>query len=317
MVKISKEVKVGAVALVTIVAFVILFNFLKGKDIFSNTTFYYSVFDKIGGLAESSPVEINGYKVGVVQSIDFIDEASGRLLVTFSVNRGFRLPVGTVAEIVPVSIIAGMKAQFIYGNGPGFYEFGDTIPGKLTASIINTLEEQFGPVKQRISNLLDVIDSVIASVNDVMDPGFRENLKGTVANLNSTTESIDQVIGTREKELKETLDNLAKFSKMLSDNSSKISSSFSNLESITDTLAAADIYKSVLNLKESLEKASTLIGNLNEGKGSAGQLLTNDSLYTNLSASLESLNVLLKDMKANPKKYVHFSLFGKKNIPSE
>jgi phospholipid/cholesterol/gamma-HCH transport system substrate-binding protein len=150
-----------------------------------------------------------------------------------------------------------------------------------------------------------------------MDPGFRENLKGTVANLNSTTESIDQVIGTREKELKETLDNLAKFSKMLTDNSSKISSSFSNLESITDTLAAADIYKSVLNLKESLEKASTLIGNLNEGKGSAGQLLTNDSLYTNLSASLESLNVLLKDMKANPKKYVHFSLFGKKNIPSE
>lgn len=317
MVKISYEVKVGAVALVTIVAFIILFNFLKGKDIFSNTTFYYSEFDKIGGLAESSPVEINGYKVGVVQSIDFIDETSGRLLVTFSVNRGFRLPVGTVAEIVPVSIIAGMKTQFIYGNGPGFYEFGDTIPGKLSASIINTLEEQFRPVKERISNLLDVIDSVIASVKDVMDPGFRENLKGTVANLNSTTKSLDEVIGSKERELKATIDNITRFSQMLSDNSAKMSSSFSNLESITDTLAAADIYKSVLNLKESLEKASTLIGNLNEGKGSAGQLLTNDSLYTNLSASLESLNVLLKDMKANPKKYVHFSLFGKKNIPSE
>jgi phospholipid/cholesterol/gamma-HCH transport system substrate-binding protein len=150
-----------------------------------------------------------------------------------------------------------------------------------------------------------------------MDSGFRKNVNGTIANLNSTTKSLDEVIGSKERELKATLDNITKFSKMLSDNSEKMSNTFSNLESITDTLAAADIYKSVLNLKSSLEKASTLIGNLNEGKGSAGQLLTNDSLYTNLSASLESLNVLLQDMKANPKRYVHFSLFGKKNIPSE
>jgi phospholipid/cholesterol/gamma-HCH transport system substrate-binding protein len=150
-----------------------------------------------------------------------------------------------------------------------------------------------------------------------MDPEFKKNLNGTVANLNSTTKSIDEVIGSKERELKTTLENITRFSQMLSDNSAKMSNSFSNLESITDTLAAADIYKSVLNLKTSLEKASTLIGNLNEGKGSAGQLLTNDSLYTNLSSSLESLNVLLQDMKANPKRYVHFSLFGKKNIPSE
>ena len=173
------------------------------------------------------------------------------------------------------------------------------------------------PVKEKITNLLTVLDSVITSVNEIMDPGFRKNVSGTIANLNSTTKSLDEVIGSKERELKATLDNITKFSKMLSDNSEKMSNTFSNLESITDTLAAADIYKSVLNLKSSLEKASTLIGNLNEGKGSAGQLLTNDSLYTNLSASLESLNVLLQDMKANPKRYVHFSLFGKKNIPSE
>jgi phospholipid/cholesterol/gamma-HCH transport system substrate-binding protein len=275
------------------------------------------VYDKVGGLAESSPVEINGYKVGVVQSIDFIDATSGRLLAVFSVSKDFKLPVNTVAEITPVSIIAGMKVQFVYGDGPGFYSEGDTIPGRLAESIVSKLETQLIPVKERISDLLTVLDSVITSVNEIMDPEFKKNLNGTVANLNSTTKSLDKVIGSKERELKATLDNITRFSQMLSDNSAKMSSSFSNLKSITDTLAAADIYKSVLNLKESLEKASTLIGNLNEGKGSAGQLLTNDSLYTNLSASLESLNVLLKDMKANPKKYVHFSLFGKKNIPSE
>jgi phospholipid/cholesterol/gamma-HCH transport system substrate-binding protein len=317
MIKISNEVKVGAVALITIVAFIWLYNFLKGKDFFKSTSYYYSIYDKVGGLAESSPVEINGYKVGVVQSIDFIDATSGRLLVVFSVSKDFKLPVNTVAEITPVSIIAGMKVQFVYGDGPGFYSDGDTIPGRLAESIVSKLETELIPVKERISNLLTVLDSVITSVNEIMDPEFKKNLNGTVANLNSTTKSIDEVIGSKERELKTTLENITRFSQMLSDNSAKMSNSFSNLESITDTLAAADIYKSVLNLKTSLEKASTLIGNLNEGKGSAGQLLTNDSLYTNLSSSLESLNVLLQDMKANPKRYVHFSLFGKKNIPSE
>jgi phospholipid/cholesterol/gamma-HCH transport system substrate-binding protein len=104
---------------------------------------------------------------------------------------------------------------------------------------------------------------------------------------------------------------------MLSSNTPKLNNTFTNLESITDTLAAADLYNSISNLKASLEKASTLIENLNDGKGSAGQILTNDSLYTNLNNSLGSLNLLLEDVKSNPKRYVHFSLFGKKNIPSE
>ncbi len=316
MIKISNEVKVGAVALVTIVAFIWLYNFLKGKDYFKSTVYYYSVFEKVGGLAESSPVEINGFKVGVVQSISFIDETTGRLFVTYSVNKDFRLPKKTVAEIVPVSIIAGMKVQFVYGEGPGFYSYGDTIPGRLMESMLSTFEKEFKPIKAKAENLLDLLDSVIGSINDIMSPEFRKNLNGTIANLNGTTESIDNIIGAREKELKTTLDNLTRFSQMLSDNSDNMSKSLSNLKTVTDSLAAADIYNSIRNLKASLEKASALLGNLNDGKGSAGQLLTNDSLYKNLTASLGSLDVLLKDMKANPKRYVHFSIFGKKNIPS-
>lgn len=310
--KIPHEVKVGAVALLTIVVFIWVYNFLKGKDIFSSTAYYYCVYDNIGGLSESSPVEINGYKVGVVQSIDLLNETSGKLLVTFSVSKDFRLPVNTTAEIVPVSIIAGMKVQFLLGNGPGFYEYDDTIPGKLTESIITTIESEFGPVKQRITNLLDIIDSVIVSVDDVMSPEFRSDLKGTLANLSNTSATIDNILGSEEKKLKEALDNISKFSSMLADNSPKLSSTIGNLESVSDTLAASDLYGSVSNLKKSLEETSLLLSNLNRGKGSAGQLLTDDSLYTNLSSSLESLNVLLKDMKENPKRYVHFSLFGKK-----
>jgi len=317
MKKISNEVKVGATAILTIIVFIWLYNFLKGKDFFSNSAYYYTIYDKIGGLAESSPVEINGYKVGVVQSIDFINPESGRLLVSFSVSKDFKLPKNTYAEIVPVSLLGGMKVQFVYGNGPGTYVDGDTIPGILATSVIDKVETELLPLKDKISNLLIVLDSVITSVDDIMDPEFRKNISGTIAHLNGTTESLDNILFSREKELKATLDNVNKFTKMLSDNSASMSKTFGNLESITDTLAAADIYASVSNLKESLEKTATIIDNLNNGKGSAGQFITNDTLYSNLTNSLESLNALLLDMKENPKRYVHFSLFGKKSAPSK
>jgi phospholipid/cholesterol/gamma-HCH transport system substrate-binding protein len=315
MKKISNEIKVGAVALLTIVVFIWLYSFLKGKDLLKNTINYYSIYDKIGGLAESSPVEINGFKVGVVQSIDLLNAESGKLLVVFSVSKDFKLPRNTVAEITPVSFIAGMKVQFVFGDGPGTYSEGDTIPGRLAESLITKIETELLPLKDKISKLVEALDSVISSVDEIMNPEFKMNLNGSLANLNSTTESLDKIIGAKEKDLRATLENISRFSKMLSDNSEKMGNTFSNLDAITDTLAAADIYNLILHLKTSLEKTSLLVGNLNEGRGSAGQFLTNDTLYNNLNRSLESLNRLLEDMNANPKRYVHFSIFGKKSEP--
>ncbi len=317
MKKISNEVKVGATTLLTIIVFVWLFNFLKGKDFLKSTAIYYTVYDKVGGLAESSPVEINGYKVGVVRSLDFIDAESGRLLVEFSVKKNFKLPKNTVAEIVPVSLLGGMKVQFVYGKGPGTYSNGDTIPGRLAESLMDKIDSEILPVKEKVSNLIVALDTVILSVNKILNADFRKGLTGTITNLNSTTESLDKIVRSKEKELAVTLDNINKFTQMLSDNSGKMNKTFTNLESISDTLAAADVYGSVANLKASLEKASLLFDNLNKGKGSAGHLLTNDSLYTNLNSSMESLNMLLKDMKSNPKRYVHFSVFGKKSTPAK
>lgn len=311
MKKISNEVKIGFTALIAILVFIWLFNFLKGKNLFSKTANYYVVYEKVGGLAESSPVEINGYKVGVVQSVRFLDPLSGRLLVELSVEKDFRLPVNTVAEITTASLIAGMKIQFVYGNGPGTYSSGDTIPGRLAVSVLSKVESEFLPLKDKISDLISAIDTVIGSINDIMDPKFKSDLRSGMASLSSTAKSID------ESELKSTLENVNKFTQMLAENSGKLTSTFSSLENIADTLAAADIYNSVNNLKSSLEKAAILMENLNNGQGTAGQLMTNDSLYTNLSNSLGSLNMLLQDLKANPKRYVHFSVFGKKNIPEE
>jgi phospholipid/cholesterol/gamma-HCH transport system substrate-binding protein len=313
MKKISNEVKVGVTALLTIAVFVWLFTFLKGKDFLKSTAIYYTVYDKVGGLAESSPVEINGYKVGVVRSLNFIDPVSGRLLVKFSVKKGFKLPKNTVAEIVPISLLGGMKVQFVYGKGPGTYSDGDTIPGRLAESLMDKIDTEILPVKDKLANLIVVLDSVIKSVDEVLDPEFKKNFSATFAHLNNTTASLDKALGSKEKEIASIIGNINNFTKMLSDNSGKLNKTFSNLETISDTLAVADLSGSVSNLKKSLVKVSLLVDNLNKGKGSAGQILTNDSLYTNLSGSLESLNLLLRDLKANPNRYVHFSLFGKKS----
>jgi phospholipid/cholesterol/gamma-HCH transport system substrate-binding protein len=317
MKKISNEVKVGVTILLTIVVFIWLFSFLKGKDFLKSTAIYYTIYDKVGGLAESSPVEVNGYKVGVVKSLDFIDAKSGKLLVVFSVKKNFKLPKNTVAEIVPVSLLGGMKVQFVYGKGPGTYAEGDTIPGRLAESLMDKIDTEILPVKEKISNLVVVLDSVISSVNEIMNPEFKKQLNGTLTHINSATASLDKVVGSKEKELAATVENINKFTQMLSDNSGKMNKTFSNLETISDTLSTADISASVSNLKTSLQKTVSLLDNLNNGKGSAGQFLTNDTLYTNLTSSLESLNILLKDMKSNPKRYVHFSVFGKKSTPSK
>lgn len=313
MKKISNEIKVGVTALVTVLVFIWLYNFLKGKDMFSSKATYYVVYDKVGGLAESSPVEVNGYKVGIVQSIKFIDALSGRLLVVLTVDRNFRLPVNTVAEITTATLVAGMKVQFIYGDGPGTYNSHDTIPGRLAESILAKIEGEMVPLSNKVIHLITSLDSVVSSLNDILDADFKKNIGETMAGLTGTARSLNNVIGSREDELKATLDNISQFSAMLSDNSEKMSNTFGALESIADTLASSDIHASALSLKESLERTSALLDNINKGEGTAGQLITNDTLYNNLSKSLGSLDLLLQDLRENPRRYVHFSLFGRKN----
>ena len=315
MKKISNEVKVGVTALVIILVFIWLYSFLKGKNLFSNKNHYYAVYDQINGLAESSPVEINGYKVGVVQSIDFVNDGSGKLIVKMSVAKGFNLPEKTVAKVTTATLIAGMKIKLVFGNGQGIYKNGDTIPGILEEGIIMKFGGELVPIKEKVISMIDVLDSVLTSINSLINPELVKNLNGSLMNLNRITKNLDESLGSKEDGLKSILADLSKFSNMLSDNSGKLGNTLNNLQTISDSLAAANLYTTVMNLKVTLGRTSELIDGMNNGKGTAGQLFTNDSLYINLNNSMASLDLLLKYLKANPKRYIHFSLFGKKNQP--
>lgn len=313
MKKISNEFKIGAIAFVTILAFIWLYGFLKGRDVFNPNAVYYAVYDDIGGLTETNPVEINGYKAGVVQEISFINDGTGRLLVTISIDKDFTLPKNTTAEITTFSLIAGMKIRLAFGNGPGSYVDGDTIPGILTESVLTKMEKELIPVRDKITGLIEVLDSVMTGVNDVLNPDFRKNVKGTMASLNGASKTLNEIISSKDAGLKPMIADLNKFSKMLSENSEKLGSTIGNLKTISDSLAAADLYSTISNLRETLGKTAALMGKMNNGEGTAGQFFTNDSLYINLNNSVESLDMLLKDLKENPRRYINVSVFGKKS----
>ncbi|MGB4291667.1 MAG: MlaD family protein [Bacteroidales bacterium] len=310
--KISNELKVGVIAIITILAFIYLYNYLKGKDLFSTMASYYVIYDDISGLTESSPVEINGYKAGVVQTINLMNDNTGRLLVELSIKKNYAIPRGSVAEITSVSLIAGMKVRLLYGPGPEVYRNGDTIPGRLSPPILTTFEKDFSVIREKVNNLIDELDTAISGINDLLSPEFRSNLKGSISNINQTTASLSDIMGTKKTELKDAIDNFTAFSSMLASSSGKIDRTVSNLQAITDSISASGLYESLTSLKMTLEETRTLLDGINKGKGTAGQLVSNDTLYRNLSSSLASLDILLKDLKENPKKYVHFSIFGRK-----
>lgn len=308
-IKISNEVKVGVTAILTILAFIYLYNYLKGKDLFSSMASYYTIYDDIGGLTESNPIEINGFKAGVVQSINLINDNTGRILVELSIRKSYPIPKGSVAEITSASLIAGMKVRILFGPGPEVYKNGDTITGRLSVPLMAIFEKEFIPVKNKISDLVDVIDSTISGLNSIINSrDFRES----ISNLNSTTDNIEEIVGTKKEEIKSAIKDLSAFTGMLAANSGKIDKTINNINTITDSLSASGIFETFTALKSTLEETRELLDGINKGKGSAGQFINNDILYQNLTASLESLDILLRDLKENPKKYVHFSIFGRK-----
>jgi phospholipid/cholesterol/gamma-HCH transport system substrate-binding protein len=313
MKKISHEVKVGAVALITILAFILLFNFLKGSALFTSTDSYHIVYSNIAGLTESSPVEINGYQAGVVQDIKLINDGRGKLDVSISVDRNFNLPVGTKAEITTATLIAGMKIILRMGESSEMLHNHDTLEGYVATSIIDRLSQALTPLEDNIANMIVKLDSVISNINNLFTPEMTSDIRSAVNNVNDITANLKEISDKEKDELMASIEDLKKFTSMLSANSSSLDTSLKNIAAISDTVASADLSSTLASLKTSLLHINVLVDGMSKGEGSAGKLMTNDSLYTNLSNTLYSLDLLLQDMQLNPKKYVHFSLFGKKD----
>lgn len=311
--KISHEVKVGAVALVTIIAFILLFSFLKGTALFTSTDTYHVVYGNIAGLTESNPVEINGYQAGVVQDIRLINDGSGRILVSLSVDKHFNVPADTRAEITTATLIAGMKIILRMGQSSEMCHNHDTLDGYVATPITERLSEALAPVEDNLAGMILKLDSVISSVNAIFTPEFAAGIRSAVSSVNGLTASLEEITEGKKDALMASIEDLRVFTAMMSANSASLDSTMKNLEQISKAFASADLESALTSLRSSLVSLDELAKGLSQGEGSAGKLMRDDSLYTNLSNTLSSLDLLLQDMRNNPSKYVHFSLFGKKS----
>lgn len=306
--KISREFKIGLVALVAVILAIWGINFLKGINILTPTEKYYAVYGNVKGLIESAVVNLNGYKVGNVSKIQFEENNLGKIVVEISLEKEIKLPRNTKILLRSGSLISGSKdVDLVLGEGPGFYEPGDTLPSSVQVE----LSDYIDPIRSQVESLIRSVDTVMVALNKLMDNNTRKNLQGTIANLNNATQSLRlslQPNGT----LSSSFSNLASVTENLKKNNEDISKMLHNFAAVSDSLKQSDLKKLITHADETFAKTSELFGKINEGQGTAGQLVVNDSLYNNLNSAVASLDSLLIDLKDHPGRYVRVSVFGKK-----
>lgn len=305
--KLTKEIKTAILVIASILLFIWGYGFLKGSDLLSSYKKMFVEYENVEGLATSSPVTINGLTVGKVKSITLKD--SGKLLIEMQINNDFPITKGSLAQIYSPSPIGGKQIAIVPNSATkDLAVSGDFLVSSMKVGFIDSLTGQIDPLKVKLDKLLDNANNVLVSVNQVFDKRTRENFQNSLATLNETMAEFK--IASKE------------VNGMLADNKSKISATMTNVEKasgnfskLSDTLAKANIGKTVKSLEKTLANVDKMMASLESGKGTMGKLIKDETLYNNFAKTSKELELLLQDLRLNPTRYVNVSLFGKKNKP--
>lgn len=316
--KISNETKIGALTAIAITLMVLGFNFLKGKSLTGKNTKYYASFTDIQGLDVSNPVVINGKQVGSISSTDGGKDMR-RILVTISMKQEVNIPDNSVA-IINKSLLGIVQLDIKLGNSKNFIHNNDSLRTEASNDLIDEAMQKLDPVLYQVKNAVKSLDSVLGTINSVLDPASKNNLRATMENLNKTTAnltlssaSLNEILNTQTGALAKTLNNVSSFTGNLAANNEKLNGVMSNMEKATSNLSKLDLEKTLNTLNATVTEMKNTISKLNSTNGTAGMLLNDPRLYNNLASTANKINILLDDLKTNPKRYVSISLFGKKN----
>jgi len=313
-VKLSKEVKVSLLA---IVAAVILFfgvRFLKGTEVFSRNNTYYVIYDHIEGLTASNPILINGFKVGQVMSINLMQQQGNNLLVTLKITDDIILGEGARTILVSSDLLGSKALNLEVGNLSQPLNEGDTLQSAIEKGIVERVQAQALPIAEKL-------DSTLARVNDILGGGDRQDMSNiigtlvgdtssisaTVNNLEGTTRSLSDLLQQNERRLNATLANVELLTRQLTDQENGLAPLLTKLNQKVDSLQVQSTLDELNLISQNLKEITNKI---NEGEGSMGKLINDDSLYTNLNNTARDIDLLMVDLRENPKRYVHFSLFG-------
>lgn len=311
-----KKLFIGFTFVVAIFLFVWGYNFLKGKDIFDRQTIVYAEYVEISGLTVANPVMINGFKVGQVSDIYFNPNMKGKIIVVLTLQNKFPIPKNTVARIYSADIMGSKAVDLKLGDAVDIIAAGDTLASSIEASLMDEVNAQVQPIKIKAENLLGSIDSLVIAFQTVLNEDAITNLsesfysmRRTFSNLENTTSNIDSLVTSERSNISAILQNVDSLTLTLSQNRDKISAIIANFEVVSDSLSKVDIGGTLKRANNVIEELSIILAQINEGQGTLGMLMHNDTLYMEINRSAEELNLLLKDIRENPKRYVKFSLF--------
>ena len=301
----TREVKTGILAIGAILLFIFGYNFLKGTNLFQDSRVFYVKYQNVEGLASSAPVTINGLTVGKVNDIRFANEAGG-LVVEFTVENDFNFSRSSMVIIYNSGLIGGKNLGiFAEYDLENMAKSGDTLRGEVDYGMLDAVSKALGPLQRKLTTTLSSVDSVLVSVNDILDEDTKLGLRQAIKNLDATMNSLGGASG--------------RLNTLLATNSGKLDRTFTNLDDMSanfskfsDSLAQLETGKLVSDLQKVITKFDAIASGLEKGEGSVGKLLKDDELYNNLEGASRQLEQLLQDVKLNPKRYVNISVFGKK-----
>lgn len=290
--------------LLTLIATFAVVNFLRGEDIFNRSTVYCANFESVDGLAVTGPVYLKGLKVGMVESIEY-DMEKDCFKVEFKVKSQFKIPVNSVAEIYSADIMGSRAMRISMGDSKEYAQGGDTIAAGIVPDMVASLTAEIMPLKDQAQELIANLNTTLDNVNALLDSNARASLQSSFVNLNRTLANAAKLsasINDMSPELEGIVENLQVLSKGLGDSAGDIQGALSNVNTITSQLSQAELDKAVKSLKELSDK-------LQDPNGSVGKILSTDSLHQAVNTLLNDVDILVKRITENPRKYIKVSVF--------
>lgn len=304
--KISYEIKTAVLVLLGIFMFIIGFSYLKGNHVFISDRTFYAIYDDVEGISKGTPVTISGFNVGSIQNIEFFND-SQKLLVKFRVENKINFSKNSIAQIYETGLIGGKALAVI--SKPGIVaKSGDTLSSAIAPGLTELVNDKLSPLQEKIESTFVSADSLLIAINNILNNQTQSNIKNTFEDLSETVENVKF--------------STTKFENLLTENENKISNTINSIAITSSNLANfsnsfADLEKTIENFSKTSDNLNLILSEISSGNGTFNKLIFDDSIINSLNSASDNINLLLEDLRLNPKRYVHFSLFGKKNKPYE
>ncbi|MCA0931243.1 MlaD family protein [Lutimonas saemankumensis] len=307
---VNREIKTGIFAIIILALFVWGYNFIKNQGFYDNTRTFYAEYTNVQGLSPKSPITINGLKVGTVSEITFHPQKKGILVAHLNLSNDIQFSKNSVAQIYSPDFISGKSLKINISIDEGeMAKDGDTLIGEVDSGIMGMINEQIAPLQSKVESFVVHTDSVMQNINEIMNEENQKNIKESLANMNA-------VLG-RFKNTARNLDVMTSEGGKIDSIITGANKAMGNFVEISDSIKAVNIGTTIAELQHSLESFNVILDSVKTGNGSIGKLMQDEELYNNLTNASKELEELLREVKEHPKRFVHLSVFGRKEKPYE